>query len=282
MILQKLKIGFLFMIILFLLTGCTDTTAHELKAVAVPNEETSKQMERFNQLGEMIYNHTLQGNFTEARKQMNEMGNLIPGMRLDGITTLLGVRALADTLLQGNREFNAVQMKPEALLFASTRIRLMADALVHPNTPLWLQYNKVIQEDLRVMEQGAKQKEGNELKKAFTDLKSHYQTILPALQVSLQEEEITKIDSVFHYMQKELNYASISYPDVNRALKTLKEQWDTLFQLKPETTVLLPFIESNDPVLIWMGWMGSIIFLILAFAAWRMRQARDSIITVKR
>jgi sporulation protein YpjB len=281
MFLQKLKMGLLLMIVLFFLTSCQHNV-RVLKAVAVPNEETSKQIERFNQLGEAVYNHTLQGNFSEARKQLMEMGDLIPGMRLEGITTLMGVRALADTILQGNRAFNAIQIKPEQVLLASTRIRLMADALAHPNTPLWLQYNKVIQEDLRVMDQAAKQKQIKDLKKTFAELNSHYQTILPALQVSLQEEDVTKIDSVFQYMQNELNYASIHYPDVNRALKTLKEQWENLFQLKSETTANLAFIESNDPVLIWMLWIGSFIILILAFAAWRMRKAHNGIITIKR
>jgi sporulation protein YpjB len=281
MFLRNLKFGLLFTMMLSLLTSCTHAV-HELKTAAVPNEETSKQIERFNQLGETVYNHTLQGNFSVARKQMIEMGDLIPSMRLEGITTLMGVRALADTLLQGNRAFNAVQIKPEQLLLTATRIRLMADALAHPNTPLWLQYNKVIQENLRVMEQAAKQKQIKDLKKAFSDLQSHYQTILPALQVSLKEDEISKIDSVFHYMQNELNNASIRYPDVNRALKTLKEQWDNLFQLTSETTAFLSFIEPNEPAFLWMGWIGSFIILILAFVAWRMRHGRNGIITIKR
>jgi sporulation protein YpjB len=281
MFLRKSKFGLLLILVLTLLSSCS-STVHELKAVAVPNEETSKQIERFNQLGEAVYNHTLQGKFSEARKEIIEMGDLIPKMRLEGITTLMGVRALADTLLLGNKAFNTIQIKPEQVLMASTRIRLMADALAHPNTPLWLQYNKLIQEDLRIMEQASNQKQIKDLKNAFSDLTSHYQTILPALQVSLQEEDVTKIDSVFRYMQNELNFASIRYPDVNRALKTLKEQWENLFQLKSETTALLPFIESSDPVLLWMLWIGSFIIVILGFAAWRMRRARDGIVTIKR
>jgi sporulation protein YpjB len=281
MFLRKLKLGLLFTMILALLTSCS-TAVHELNAAAVPSEETSQQIARFNQLGEAVYNHTLQGKFSEVRNEITDMSNLIPRMRLEGVTTLMGVRALADTLLLGNRAINAVQVNPEELLFAATRIRLMADALAHPNTPLWLQYNKVIQEDLRVMEQASKNKAIKDLKKSFTDLNAHYQTILPALQVSLQAEEISKIDSVIKYMQKELNNVTVRYSDVNRALKTLKEQWEHLFAPKSDAAALMPFIESNDPVLSWMLWMGSVIILILAYAAWRMRRTSNGIITVKR
>jgi sporulation protein YpjB len=277
---QMIK-GFLVLNIVILLAACTERE-QGISAGALPSVETSKQMDRFNQLGNEVYTKTLQGDFLEARKGIIEMNELIPQMRLVGITTTMGIKALGDTLVQAIKVFNAVQLDSEQALFQSARIRLMADALSHPNTPLWLQYNKVIQEDLHLMEQAVKQKKYADLNTAFSKLKSLYLSIKPALQVSLQEEETAKLESAFLFMQSELQAAPINTAHLSQAIKVLQEMMDKLFQRKTETTAYLPFMEANEPKLNWIIALSSIIIIILGFAAWRMRVKHNDIITVNR
>jgi hypothetical protein len=96
-------------------------------------------------MGDEVYNKTVNGDFLEARKEIIQMMDWVPQTRLDGVTSIFGTRTLTNTLEQAIKVFNAIQLNPEQALIESARIRLMADALSHPNTPLWLQYNKVIQ-----------------------------------------------------------------------------------------------------------------------------------------
>jgi sporulation protein YpjB len=275
------KLMLMSIIVMLVLTSCAQSKL-EIRAAAVPNEETSKQIERFSQLADDVYTKTLKGEFQEARQQIIQLGELLPKMRLDGVTSLQGVRALADTLLQANRVFNAARLDPEQANLASARIRLMADALSHPNTPMWLQFNKLFQEDLLRMENAIKQKLNNDIQKAFADIKTHYVTIQPALQVSIQEEELSKMESAFQYLKNELLAAPIKYSNIIHALKTLREQFDHLFQLNSETTAYFPFMDSNASLLTWIFSIGAIIILVLTFVAWRMRIARNGIITIRR
>jgi sporulation protein YpjB len=281
MFIRLIKYSFFILITSSLMTAC----AHKEQGVsagAAPSAETSKQMERFNQMGNEIYMKTLNGDFLEARKEIIQMSDLIPQMRLEGVTTLLGVKALADTLVQAIKVYNAVQLDTEQALFQSVRIRLMADALSHPNTPLWLQYNKVIQEDLHVMEQAGKQKKVEELKLAFNKLKTLYFSIQPALLVSLQEEENNKLESAFQYMQNELQVSPIRSKNLIHAIKALQDVMDNLFQIKAEATAYLPFMEPNESNLHWTIILAAIIIIILGFVAWRKRATRNDIITIHR
>jgi sporulation protein YpjB len=281
MFFRQTKCGFLILIIVSLLTAC----AHRERGVSVgaaPSAETSKQIERFSQMGDEVYTKTLKGDFLDARKEIIQMSDLIPKMHLEGVTTILGIKAMVDTLLQAIKVYNAVQLDTEQALFQSARIRLMSDALSHPNTPLWLQYNKVIQEELHVMEQASKQKKYEVLNMAYIELKKHYLSIQPALQVSLQEAEAAKLESVFQFMQNELQTSPIRSANLIHAIKALQDEMDNLFQIKSEATAYLPFMEPNEPKLHWMIVLAAIIMIILGFAAWRMRAARNDIITIHR
>jgi sporulation protein YpjB len=233
-------------------------------------------------MGDEVYNKTVNGDFLEARKEIIQMMDWVPQTRLDGVTSIFGTRTLTNTLEQAIKVFNAIQLNPEQALIESARIRLMADALSHPNTPLWLQYNKVIQEDLRMMEQAIKQKKYEELQQMWIQLRTHYQLIQPALQVSLQEGEISKLEASFQFMNIELQVSPMSNTNVSRALKKLRDELDNLFQIKSETTAYLPYIEPNEPMLYWLIILASLIIIVLGFVAWRMRVTRNDIISIKR
>jgi sporulation protein YpjB len=281
MFFRKTKYGFLILLIGCLFTGCAGPN-QEVSASVAPSAETLKQVEQFSKMGDVVYNKTIKGEFLEARKEIIAMSDLIPRMRLDGVTTVLGIKALSDTLLQAIQVFNAVRLDTEQALFQSARIRLMADALSHPNSPLWLQYNKVIQEDLRIMDQAVKQKKYEDLKPAFTLMKIHYLTIKPALQVSNHNELMSKLDSTFRYMQSELQASPLRPTNLNHATKALREAIEEIFQIKSEATAYLPFMETNDPMLHWLIILAAIIIIALGFVAWRMRVARNDIFTIRR
>lgn len=281
MFLRNIKHGFIVMMICFLFAGCSQED-QGVSADVVQSTETSKQMERFNQMGDEVYNKTLKGQFPEAREEIILMSQLVPQMRLNEVTTTSGIKAISDTLVQAITVFNAVQLDTEQALFQSARIRLMADALSHPKTPLWLQFNKVIQEDINVMNQAAKQKKYEDLKQTFNQIKIHYLTIQPALQVSLQTVELNKVINAIHNVQIELQSSPTSPPNLSHSIKTLQEAMEDLFQLKSETTAYLPFMESNKPMLQWLIILASIIIIVLGFVAWRMRVTRNDIVTIHR
>ncbi|QGQ96849.1 hypothetical protein EHS13_19160 [Paenibacillus psychroresistens] len=281
MFFRQIRYGFLLLFVVFLITACTRTE----QGVSIGVEAsvaTTQQMERFGQLGDEVYTDTVQADFLEARKKIIQMSELLPQMQLEGITTPTGVKTLADTLQQAIKVYNAVQLNTEEALFQSTRIRLMADALTHASSPLWLQYNKVVQEHLLQMEKAIKQKEQDKLKTTFINLKNLYLSLKPALQVSLQENEASKLDSAFVYVQKELQTAPMSMTNLNHGIKALQKVLEDQFQNKADASAYLPFMELNEPSYHWMIVLATIIMIILSYTAWRMRATKNDIITIYR
>jgi sporulation protein YpjB len=166
-------------------------------------------------------------------------------------------------------------------MLAAAKIRLMADALSHPNTPLWSQYGKVIDEDLRVLEHAFKQKDSKAAKQSFIDLKQHYDTVFPALQVSRDGLELLKLDSAFRFLQSELKAETIGFANLTHALKSLREQLDLLFQHKSDATAYLPLLDTNESFIKWTLGIGLLIISGLGFTAWRMKLGRNGIISVR-
>jgi sporulation protein YpjB len=281
MFFRKINYGFLILFVLILSAACS-RTEQEVSVNAEQSVATSKQMVRFGQLGDEVYIKTLKGDYLEARQEIIQMTELLPQMKLEGLTTSSGIKTLADTLQQAIKVFNAVQLNTEEALFQSARIRLMADALSHPSTPLWLQYNKVFQEQVHEMEQVNKQKKYEELKSTFFNLKTLYLSLKPALQVSLQEDEASKLESAFQFMLNELQSYPLKSTNLNHGIKGLHNVIDDLFQTKVEATAYLPFMEPNEPTFHWMIVLAAIIMIILSYTAWRMRAARNDIITIQR
>jgi sporulation protein YpjB len=202
-------------------------------------------------------------------------------MHLEGYTSLRGIKAIADTLLQASSIFNAVRLNPDEAMLAAAKIRLMADALSHPNTPLWSQYGKVVDEDLRVFEQALKQKDSKAAKQSFGVLKQHYDTIIPALQVSRDGLELLKLEAAVGFLQSELKAEPIRFANLTNTLKSLREQIDVLFQNKSEKTTYLPMLDTNEPFIVWTIGIGLLIISGLVFTAWRMKLGRNGIISVK-
>jgi sporulation protein YpjB len=268
-------------IIVIIGAGCSDSKV-KLSLASVPDLADMKQVELFSQMADEVYEKTIKGAFPEARQQIILMGNMVPKMRLDGVTSLEGIQALANTLVQATTVFNAVRLNPDDALLAAAKIRLMADALTHPNTPMWIQYNKVIQEDLNNLERAIKQKQAKAAQNSFIELKNHYETIRPALKVSRNNTSVAMIDSALSFLQSGLKKTPIEYVNLSSTLKQARESLERLFQNKTDETAYLPIILTDEPILIWSLCLGALIILTLAFVAWRKLQARHDIVPMRR
>jgi sporulation protein YpjB len=280
MFLFKSKVLFFLVILVVLGTGCANSQPTTKSAIA-PSAESVKQLELFSKLADNVYNKTINGDFPAARQDIIRMGEMVPQMRLDGFTSLRGIKAIADTILQASSIYNAVRLDLDAAMLSAARIRLMADALSHPNTPLWTQYGKVMDEDLRTLEQAFKQKDSNAAKQSFIDLKQHYDTVFPALQVSRDGLELLKLDTAFRFLQSELKAEPMSFANLTSALKSLREQLNYFFQYRSDTTAYIPLLETNESFIVWTFGIGLLIILGLGFTAWRMKLGKNGIISVR-
>lgn len=225
------------------------------------------QLQQFAKLADDAYQKTVSGRYAEAREALIGLGDMLPGLSLKGVTTIEGVQALSDTILQGQRTFNAVRLQPEEALAAAGRIALAVDALSHKNEPMWRQYGKLMREDAATLEQAAAKGQTEQARAAFDSLKARYAMIRPAALVSGKTADIERLGSLFAHLQPKAEQKALQAS--GSAIKQLQDGVNRLFGFQGDQAAYLPLETTRSPLLFTLL-IGAMIASALAYAAWRM------------
>lgn len=163
----------------------------------------------------------------------------------------------------------AAQPSPERWEAAAAKLRLAANSLNHPRQPMWLQYYKLIREDLNDMEQSAAANDMKRWTAALARLQSRYANIRPAVIISRPAEAVNAFDSWLSYAG---GVAGSEQP-VERA--RLLE----IVSYGQDAARVMFGKERNEPVLSlplapqqYGGWAllaGAFIFTVLVYTAYR-------------
>lgn len=264
---------------LFLYAGCSWKENKKEAIVPKPSQEQLAKLELFNRTAEEFYQKTLQADITGSRMSLQQLGDQITQIHFEGITTIEGMNALTETITQAKRVFNAVKFRSEEAQVYAAKIRLAADALIHTNQPLWLQYYKLLQDDVNLLERGAVQNNKQDLQKGANQLEIHYSIIHPSLLISRNASDVEKMDSLVAFVKNQAFAQENPYKNIQNAIPPIRQMLDKLF-MKRETTAYLPYIDQQNPVL-WTLAFGAIILSALAFAGWRLARKNDGIVIVR-
>jgi sporulation protein YpjB len=238
------------------------------------------KLDTLNRTADEMYKLTMNGEIMQARNKLLQMGAQVTQIHFDGVTSVEGVHALTETITGAKRVFNAAQYQIEEGRLAAAKLRLAADALTHRNEPMWLQYHKVLHDDLNRLEQSVKEGKGKDAAAAFADLNEHYSIVRPAIRISRQPSETEKLDSLFTFMKKQLAAEPMPAANVKTGIAHMRDTVDQIFAQK-DATAYLPVIDHSQPIL-WSLVIGSIIALILSYSAWRMFQTGRGAVPVRR
>lgn len=248
-----------------MLTGCGQT-----ERTGTANTVSSEQLRQVNQLNDAadeMYRYVMDGNIVKARDKLDELGVKMTEIRFEGITTVEGVGALSDAIVQAKRALQSVNYSESEGQAAAAKIRLATDALTHINKPMWLQYYKGMKESAnRIVLSGQKQNSKESLAE-LEQLQFRYDTIRPSLFISRQPSDVEKMDSLFSFLRGQLSQAEVNWKQVGGGLSQLQPSLDELFQQRDEAA-FVPIVERESPIPLIVS-LGSIIVAVLAFAAWR-------------
>lgn len=272
-------LGWLLLVCLLSLAGCARAERPPAASVPPPSEAQLQKLQQLNQTAEEMYAKAMQGDYAGARGALQRMSDQVPQIHFEGITSVEGIKALADALTEAKRVFNAVQFQPEAAAVVAAKLRMAADALTHTNQPLWLQYYSVLQADMDRLEKAAKEKNKKELQAAAGQLAAHYDWVRPSLIISRAASDVEKTDSLIAFIKTQTTNDE-SYKSVLNAAGPLRQMLDKLF-MKKETTAYLPYVEQQNPIL-WTLVLGSIIMSALSFAGWRLAKKDGGLVPIRR
>ncbi|MDQ1909390.1 sporulation protein YpjB [Paenibacillus sp. GD4] len=262
------------------LIGCGQAVRSEGEAAPKPSQEQLQRVELLNQTADEMYKKVMQGDVAGGKVVLQQLSDQVTQIRFEGITSLEGINALTETVTEAKKVFNAAQFSQEEGQVSTAKIRLATDALTHTNNPMWLQYYKLLLEDVEGLESAAKNQQKTELQKVYRNWEQHYGIIHPSLLISRNPSDVEKLDSLTVFMKQQILSAQDPYTQMLQILPQVRQSLDKLF-MKKEATAYLPMAEPQNPIL-WTLTIGSVILAALIFAGWRLSKKDDGLVTVRK
>jgi len=263
------------------LQGCGNTErANEPLAVSVDAVQAQK-LEELHRTADEFYREASEGDYVTAREKLIQFSTMVTSVSFEGVTSVEGVDQLTRTVVQAKRDFNSVKASPDHAMQSAAKLKLAADALTHPNQPMWLQYYKVLSDDTRLLEEALMKKNGKEAAVSLARLIEHYDTIRPAVWISRAPEEGEKMDSLLTFFQGELKEDARTYDKITPVIPQWKEALDELFRRSQDKTAYIPVAQPDDPIR-WSLTIGSVILAALGYSAWKMFQSERNYVKTAR
>lgn len=224
--------------------------------------------EQLNQIATSLYRNALDYNLSAVREDVEDLTRQVERFSFDGLTTVEGMHALTETIVEVKEATASVQAASESLQHASAKLRLAVDSLAHPDKPLWLQYYKILKEDLSSIEQKVMNEPGTDITANYMELESHYETIRPAAIIRRQPYEIERFDSWMSYLKGLTMSNGAKGQDILGTLKQGDEFANALFGREKDATAFVPFAAGPEP---WAAnlFLGSAIVAVLAYVGYR-------------
>ncbi|MFE6797370.1 sporulation protein YpjB [Paenibacillus chitinolyticus] len=258
--------------------GCAPAPREAIPAASMTPVQM-KTAESLNEAAEELYKLSEQGKTTEARIELEQLGELATKLTYDGSITIEGLHALTETITGAKKTYASVSFSQDEGRFAAAKIRLAADALTHRGQPMWLQYYKLIKDDLKRIETNVAARKKLEALLDYNKLYRHMSTIRPALLISRAPAEVEKLDSLLVFMRKGLAAPALDKTNLLQASGEFGKTIDGIFG-RSDREAFLPLPDTQEPVF-WSLVVGAFIIGVLLFAGWRMFRLKPGYDTVR-
>jgi sporulation protein YpjB len=193
------------------------------------------------------------------------------------IASAEGIEALAQSVVRMKRAVAAMAPDPDKWKSGAAEIRLAADALSHPDNPLWHRYRTVLVEDVLSLRASLSKSGVSAASQADLErLKRHYQLIRTSVLLRSETYRTERADSVLRYAGRLLASSSTDPDLLSRLVPSLQESMDGLFPSrgKDKAAVVPPMA---GPPWGWSAFMGTFIVSVLTWVGWRRYQGVDRV-----
>lgn len=235
--------------------------------LAVMSGKTGAQ--QLEQAAEALYGYVLEGDVMKVRQETEEISRILVSSSFEGMTSVEGINALSGVIMDLKSAVASAKVSQQQLEATAAKLRLAANSLNQPGQPIWLQYYKLIREDLNAMEQSGAANDLVGWKVAVERLQDRYENIRPAVIVSRQPEVVNAFDSWLSYAAGVPS--SSQKIERTRLLEIVSYGQDAVRVMfgkeKDEPALSLPL--ASQEFGIWGGLAASFIIAVLAYAGYR-------------
>ncbi|MFC5403785.1 sporulation protein YpjB [Cohnella soli] len=252
-------------------------------AVALPTTATAKpsavvqaSYDRFLAGADLLYGAVNASDVQSARDRLSALEEQFRKLPMEGIATAEGIQALANSMTDMKKAVAAVKLDERKWKEGAARLRLAADALAHPDRPLWVSYRKVLINDLKQLEAALPNKSpssgvsaaSDAAKAAFGQLSVHYSVIRTAAALRAEPSTIERADSAFRYAARLLGSPSTQTMLLLSVAPQLRDALDAMFP-QEAPAAFVPPLGPVPPSWGWSATIGSFIVTVLSWVGWR-------------
>ena len=264
----SVRAAVLLTILVLALAACAKQT-HTPRGATAVTTEVQAEVAGLDRLAEETEQLTKQGKTAEARIRLNTLGEKMVATSFTGVSGVEGIRSLSDAILTAQRAYNQARFSEAEGLAAIGRVRLITDAMLRPEHPVWHQAYKLLKDDAELLEKNASQGDLAAVKTVFRDWSDRYQGIRPAVLVRTPAEKVEKLDSLTVFLAGRIAARETGTTAFLEAVKQLDQGIDELFGRREDHTAYLPLAATERPLL-WTFGIGTLLTAVLSYVAWRM------------
>jgi sporulation protein YpjB len=247
----------------------TDTSSADSASLVLAYNE-------FLVTAETLYDAVNRGNMEITLKSLRVIEYRFRTLPMNGIISVEGIAALADSITEMRRAVNAISPNEERWKAGAAALRLSADALARPDKPLWHQYRSILSEDVEALKKSLEEASAARIIPAsailsLEKLAQHYSVIRTAVILKTEPSIVERSDSVLRYTERILKAEKPNAEMLKGLVPALHSAMDALFPGDRETTALVPPVAP--PPWGWSAMMGSFIVTVLTWVGWRRYRA---------
>ncbi|KLU56470.1 hypothetical protein EL84_25295 [Paenibacillus sp. VT-400] len=236
---------------------------------------TSNSIAQLNEEAAILYRQALENNIEEVRGSILRISKSLEHISFEGQTTVEGIHALSETIVEVKQAVVKVKNDDASLQQSSAKLRLAADSLANPTKPLWLQYYKIVKNDLDALSAATNQGQtAAVLANRYTVLEEHYETIRPAALIRREPYEIAQMDA---WLSHTKGLTAAKQPDLAQ-LKSMvghgEELVNKLFGREKDESAFVPFVQGPDRRAAGLL-ISSVIVATLSYAGYRKYRAQQ-------
>ena len=239
-------------------------------AAAVPQQQAQSAAQAFLQEAEALYEAVNGGDAAAISRRAARTEQRLRRLPMQGVATAEGIEALARSVARMKRLAAAVSPDPDKLRMQAAEIRLAADAIAHPQAPMWRRYGAIMLEDLRLLEEAIADKASPaDMRSRLQDMQSHYLLIRTAVLIHAPTYKVEKADSVLRYAERVLGAEKLNPAYVDGLVPSLRDAIGELFpaQDASASTPVAP-LPTAGPPWGWSAFMGAFIVAVLSWVGW--------------
>ncbi|MGC5773266.1 sporulation protein YpjB [Paenibacillus pabuli] len=276
----RIKTGLMvvsFMALLFWTNLSYSVSAESSGIIEEKSKEVSvkNSIEQLNEEAALLYRHALDHDIEEVRGSILRISKGLEHISFEGQTTVEGIHALSETIVEVKEAAVRVKSDEASLQLASAKLRLAADSLANPAKPLWLQYYKIVKNDLDALSTAADQQQSAAIiGTRYALLEEHYETIRPAAMIRREPYEIAQLDA---WLSHTKGLTMAKQPDIAQ-LKSMvihgEELVNQLFGREKDESAFVPFAEGPNRRAAGL-FISSVIVAALGYAGYRKYRAQQ-------